>query len=72
MTSFGIASLADTPVAELAGRAGRLEAAGFDQLWLADERLLRNVYVGLAAMAAGPSGAASGRRSPTPTPATRR
>jgi 5,10-methylenetetrahydromethanopterin reductase len=53
MTTFGIASLADTPAAELAGRAGRLEAAGFDQLWLADERLLRNVYVGLAAMAAG-------------------
>lgn len=53
MTSFGIASLADTPVASLAGRAGRLEEAGFDQLWLADERLLRNVYVGLAAMASG-------------------
>jgi 5,10-methylenetetrahydromethanopterin reductase len=51
--AFGIASLADTPVSELAGRAGRLEAAGFDQLWLADERLLRNVYVGLAAMATG-------------------
>jgi 5,10-methylenetetrahydromethanopterin reductase len=51
--AFGIASLADTPVSGLAERAGRLEAAGFDQLWLADERLLRNVYVGLAAMAAG-------------------
>ena len=50
---FGVASLANTPIGELAGRAGRLEAAGFDQLWLADERLLRNVYVGLAAMAAG-------------------
>jgi 5,10-methylenetetrahydromethanopterin reductase len=50
---FGIAGLADTPVASLADRAGRLEAAGFDQLWLADERLLRNVYVSLAAMAAG-------------------
>jgi 5,10-methylenetetrahydromethanopterin reductase len=51
--AFGIAGLADTPVASLADRAGRLEEAGFDQLWLADERLLRNVYVSLAAMAAG-------------------
>lgn len=50
---FGIASLANTPMAELAERSGQLESAGFGHLWLADERLLRNVYVGLAAMAAG-------------------
>jgi 5,10-methylenetetrahydromethanopterin reductase len=54
-TTFGVASLANVPVTELAARASELEKAGFGHLWLADERLMRNVYVGLAAMAAGTS-----------------
>lgn len=48
---FGIATLGDAPLASIAQRAQLLEELGFDQLWMADERLMRNVYACLAVAA---------------------
>ncbi|MFZ0168789.1 MAG: LLM class flavin-dependent oxidoreductase [Candidatus Dormiibacterota bacterium] len=45
---LGLAGVIDIPLELLARRAQRLEELGFDQMWLPDERLTRNVYVGLA------------------------
>lgn len=48
---FGLAALVDVPMSRLAARARLVEQLGFDQLWIPDERLLRNVYVSLATAA---------------------
>ncbi|MDR1428151.1 MAG: LLM class flavin-dependent oxidoreductase, partial [Bifidobacteriaceae bacterium] len=47
----GIAHLVAEPMAHLAQYAAQVEALGFDDLWIPDERLLRNVYVALTAVA---------------------
>jgi 5,10-methylenetetrahydromethanopterin reductase len=47
----GVASLIEHPIAELAQRAAALEGMGYDDIWVPDERLLRNVYISLAAAA---------------------
>jgi 5,10-methylenetetrahydromethanopterin reductase len=47
----GVASLVEHPMPELAQRAGALEELGYDDIWVPDERLMRNVYVSLAAVA---------------------
>jgi 5,10-methylenetetrahydromethanopterin reductase len=47
----GVASLVEHPMAELAQRATALEDLGYDDVWVPDERLMRNVYVSLAAVA---------------------
>ena len=51
----GVASLVEHPMDELARRAARLEGLGYDDIWVPDERLLRNVYVSLAAVAGATS-----------------
>ncbi len=48
---IGVASLVERPIKDLAARATELEGLGYDQIWVPDERLLRNVYVALAAIA---------------------
>jgi len=53
--TVGVASLIESPPAELAEQARRLEELGYDEIWLPDERLLRNVYVSLAAIAGATS-----------------
>jgi 5,10-methylenetetrahydromethanopterin reductase len=44
--------LVEHPIAELAVRARVFEALGYDDIWVPDERLLRNVYLSLAAAGA--------------------
>lgn len=51
----GVASLVEHPMPELAGRARALEALGYNDIWVPDERLLRNVYVSLATVAGATS-----------------
>jgi 5,10-methylenetetrahydromethanopterin reductase len=51
----GVASLVEHPMPELAARARRLEELGYDDVWVPDERLLRNVYVSLATVAGATS-----------------
>ncbi|MDQ7906091.1 LLM class flavin-dependent oxidoreductase [Phytohabitans sp. ZYX-F-186] len=46
-----MASLVEQPMPELATRAREYEALGFSDVWVPDERLLRNVYVSLATIA---------------------
>lgn len=53
--TLGVASLVESPPGELAEQARRLESLGYDEIWLPDERLLRNVYVSLAAVAGATS-----------------
>jgi 5,10-methylenetetrahydromethanopterin reductase len=48
---FGVGGINDVPVELLQRRARAAEELGFDHFWLADERLCRNPYVGLAAAA---------------------
>jgi 5,10-methylenetetrahydromethanopterin reductase len=48
---IGVASLVEHPMPELADRARTFELLGFDDIWVPDERLLRNVYVSLATVA---------------------
>lgn len=48
---IGVASLVETPMPDVAASAARLEELGYDDIWVPDERLLRNVYVSLATMA---------------------
>ncbi len=48
---FGVGVVNNVPVDRLQRRARTAEELGFDHFWLADERLFRNVYVGLAAAA---------------------
>lgn len=48
---WGVASLVEQPMPELAARAREYEALGFTDVWVPDERLLRNVYVSLATIA---------------------
>ena len=48
---IGVASLIEHPIGELAHRAATLESLGYDDIWVPDERLLRNVYISLAAVA---------------------
>ncbi|WP_173035839.1 LLM class flavin-dependent oxidoreductase [Phytohabitans flavus] len=48
---WGVASLVEQPMPELASRAREYETLGFDDVWVPDERLLRNVYVSLATIA---------------------
>jgi 5,10-methylenetetrahydromethanopterin reductase len=48
---IGVASLVERPMNELAEQAKRLESLGYDQIWVPDERLLRNVYLALATIA---------------------
>ena len=45
---IGVASLIEHPIGELAERAAALESLGYDDIWVPDERLLRNVYISLA------------------------
>src|SRR6185437_7553298 len=47
----GVASLVEHPMPVLAERATALESYGFDDIWVPDERLLRNVYVSLTTIA---------------------
>src|SRR5690242_937218 len=47
----GVASLVEVAMPELAGRATAWESDGFDDIWVPDERLLRNVYVSLTTIA---------------------
>ncbi|MDR1824570.1 MAG: LLM class flavin-dependent oxidoreductase [Bifidobacteriaceae bacterium] len=47
----GIATLTETPIPQVAIRAGAWEALGFDDIWVPDERLTRNVYITLATVA---------------------
>jgi len=47
----GVASLVEHPMSELAERARALESLGYSDIWVPDERLLRNVYVSLAVVA---------------------
>lgn len=63
---IGVASLVERPMGELAAQATRLESLGYDQIWVPDERLLRNVYVALAAIAGATSriGIATGVTNP--------
>jgi 5,10-methylenetetrahydromethanopterin reductase len=49
---WGVASLIEHPMPELAARAREYEALGYSDIWVPDERLLRNVYVSLATIAA--------------------
>jgi 5,10-methylenetetrahydromethanopterin reductase len=48
---WGVASLIEHPMPELAARAREYEALGYTDVWVPDERLLRNVYVSLATIA---------------------
>lgn len=48
---YGVASLIEDPIGELGARAARLETLGFQEIWVPDERLMRNVYISLAALA---------------------
>ena len=48
----GLLLLGHDPLERLAGLARLAEAAGFDHLWLADERFFREVYSSLAVCAA--------------------
>lgn len=52
---IGVASLVEQPMSDLAKRAGALENLGYDDIWVPDERLLRNVYVSLATVAGATS-----------------
>ncbi|GAA4252974.1 LLM class flavin-dependent oxidoreductase [Dactylosporangium darangshiense] len=63
---IGVASLVERPMPELAAQAARLESLGYDQIWVPDERLLRNVYVALATIATATSriGLATGVTNP--------
>jgi 5,10-methylenetetrahydromethanopterin reductase len=47
----GVASLVEHPMPVLAEQATALESYGFDDIWVPDERLLRNVYVSLTTIA---------------------
>jgi 5,10-methylenetetrahydromethanopterin reductase len=47
----GVASLVEHPMDELAGSGRTLESLGYSNIWVPDERLLRNVYVSLATLA---------------------
>ncbi len=51
----GVGALVDLPISRFRVRAQRIEELGFDQLWVPDERLLRNPYVALATAAAATS-----------------
>jgi len=46
-----VASLVEQPMSEVAERAAALERLGYDDIWVPDERLLRNVYISLATVA---------------------
>jgi 5,10-methylenetetrahydromethanopterin reductase len=48
---WGVASLIEHPMPELAARAREYETLGYTDIWVPDERLLRNVYVSLATIA---------------------
>jgi 5,10-methylenetetrahydromethanopterin reductase len=48
---WGIASLVEESMPSFADRAAQHETLGFSDLWVPDERLLRNVYVSLATVA---------------------
>ena len=48
---WGVASLIETPMPEVAERAKLIEELGYHNIWVPDERLLRNVYVSLATIA---------------------
>jgi 5,10-methylenetetrahydromethanopterin reductase len=48
---WGVASLVEQPMPELAARAREYESLGYHDVWVPDERLLRNVYVSLATIA---------------------
>lgn len=52
---WGVASLIEHPMPELAARAREYEALGYTDIWVPDERLLRNVYVSLATIASATS-----------------
>ena len=52
---IGVASLVERPMGELAERARAFESFGYDDIWVPDERLLRNAYVSLAAVAGATS-----------------
>jgi len=41
---FGLGMMGDTPLRAIARRAKLLEQLDYDQLWMADERLMRNLY----------------------------
>lgn len=48
---WGVAALVQEPMPVFAERAARFEHLGFHDIWVPDERLLRNVYVSLATLA---------------------
>ncbi len=48
---WGVASLVETPMPEVAARARDYESLGYTDIWVPDERLLRNVYISLATIA---------------------
>jgi 5,10-methylenetetrahydromethanopterin reductase len=52
---WGVASLVEQPMSELAERSREYEALGYSDIWVPDERLLRNVYVSLATIATATS-----------------
>jgi 5,10-methylenetetrahydromethanopterin reductase len=47
----GLLMLPSRPVSEMAALAARAEALGYDDVWVADERFFREVYVTLSAFA---------------------
>lgn len=51
----GVASLVEHPMHEFGRHAALLEDLGYDDIWVPDERLLRNVYVSLATVAGATS-----------------
>lgn len=44
---FGVGTMGDIPLAGMVRRAQAAEDLGYDHLWIADERLMRNVYAQL-------------------------
>ena len=51
----GVAALVETPMPALAELARTVEECGYDQFWVPDERLLRNVYISLTTIAGATS-----------------
>ena len=52
---YSVASLIEHPIGELGVRAQLLESLGYQEIWVPDERLMRNVYISLAALAGATS-----------------
>jgi 5,10-methylenetetrahydromethanopterin reductase len=55
LRDLGLLMLPGDPIGELVERARRAEAAGYDSLWIADEKFYRDPWVVLTAIAGGTS-----------------